>query len=80
MKAEEIEQFETEGFVMSGSRHKRMNAVRIRKENQVTKLSDKTKLNVVSGSRHKTKLIDNTNTGILGRGEASPGDVQLNPL
>ncbi len=52
LKAEEIEQFETEGFVMSGSRHKRMNAVRIRKENQVTKLSDKTKLNVVSGSRH----------------------------
>jgi hypothetical protein len=38
LKAEEIEQFENEGFVMSGSRHKRMNAVRIRKENQVTKL------------------------------------------
>ncbi|EKX31369.1 hypothetical protein GUITHDRAFT_83173, partial [Guillardia theta CCMP2712] len=34
LKADEIESFETEGFVMSGSRHKRMNAVRIRKENQ----------------------------------------------
>jgi hypothetical protein len=32
---EEIESLENQGFVMSGSRHKRMNAVRIRKENQV---------------------------------------------
>jgi hypothetical protein len=32
---EEIEGLENQGFVMSGSRHKRMNAVRIRKENQV---------------------------------------------
>ena len=32
---ESIEQFESMGFVMSGSRHKKMNAVRIRKENQV---------------------------------------------
>lgn len=32
---EEIESLEEQGFVMSGSRHKRMNAVRIRKENQV---------------------------------------------
>jgi len=31
----EIANFETVGYVMSGSRHKRMNAVRIRKENQV---------------------------------------------
>ena len=34
MSAEEIESFEGLGYVMSGSRHKRMNAVRIRKENQ----------------------------------------------
>jgi len=32
---EEIEHFEKVGFVMSGSRHKRMNAIRIRKENQI---------------------------------------------
>ena len=31
----EIEKFENLGYVMSGSRHKRMNAVRLRKENQV---------------------------------------------
>ena len=33
--AEEIDKFEKSGYVMSGSRHARMNAVRIRKENQV---------------------------------------------
>jgi len=32
---DDIEKFEHSGYVMSGSRHKRMNAVRIRKENQV---------------------------------------------
>jgi len=35
LTADEIECFETLGFVMSGSRHRRMNAIRIRKENQV---------------------------------------------
>jgi hypothetical protein len=33
--ADEISSYETSGYVMSGSRHSRMNAVRIRKENQV---------------------------------------------
>lgn len=35
METEQIEKYEKAGFVMSGSRHKRMNAVRVRKENQV---------------------------------------------
>jgi hypothetical protein len=35
-KGEEIETLEQQGFVMSGSRHARMNAVRLRKENQVS--------------------------------------------
>jgi TolB-like protein len=35
MTSDEIATFEEVGYVMSGSRHKRMNAVRIRKENQV---------------------------------------------
>lgn len=35
MDAEVIERYEQAGYVMSGSRHKRMNAVRMRKENQV---------------------------------------------
>lgn len=33
--SEQIENFEKMGYVMSGSRHARMNAVRLRKENQV---------------------------------------------
>ena len=32
---EEIDSLEQQGYVMSGSRHKRMNAIRLRKENQV---------------------------------------------
>ncbi|SCO63657.1 Ras-induced vulval development antagonist, putative [Plasmodium berghei] len=35
LSAEAIENFENIGYVMSGSRHKRMNAIRMRKENQV---------------------------------------------
>ena len=41
MSAEEIESFEGLGYVMSGSRHKRMNAVRIRKENQIYSAEEK---------------------------------------
>ena len=41
MNAEEIEAFETSGYVMSGSRHKRMNAVRLRKENQIYSAEEK---------------------------------------
>merc|ERR1719169_323548 len=38
---EQIEEYENLGFVMSGSRHRRMNAVRIRKENQVYSAEEK---------------------------------------
>ena len=34
LTADQITKFEELGYVMSGSRHSRMNAVRIRKENQ----------------------------------------------
>ncbi|XP_071950243.1 uncharacterized protein [Antedon mediterranea] len=37
----EIEVFEEAGFVMSGSRHRRMEAVRIRKENQIYSADEK---------------------------------------
>ena len=40
-QANEIEKLESVGFVMSGSRHKRMNDVRIRKENQVYSVEEK---------------------------------------
>ncbi len=38
---DEIQNLEAEGFVMSGSRHQRMNAVRLRKENQVYSAEEK---------------------------------------
>mmetsp|Transcript_13160 Transcript_13160/g.30923 ORF Transcript_13160/g.30923 Transcript_13160/m.30923 type:complete len:458 (-) Transcript_13160:176-1549(-) len=41
MDADQIDQFEQLGYVMSGSRHKRMNAVRMRKENQVYSAEEK---------------------------------------
>ncbi|KAJ1554914.1 hypothetical protein HK096_000172 [Nowakowskiella sp. JEL0078] len=41
LTADEIQSFENVGFVMSGSRHARMNAVRIRKENQVISAEEK---------------------------------------
>ncbi|KIJ68123.1 hypothetical protein HYDPIDRAFT_37686 [Hydnomerulius pinastri MD-312] len=41
LTSDEIEQFESVGYVMSGSRHKRMNAVRMRKENQVISAEEK---------------------------------------
>ena len=44
----EIESFEGQGYVMSGSRHKRMNAVRLRKENQVYNAEEKRALSLLA--------------------------------
>ncbi len=44
----EIEALEKQGYVMSGSRHARMNAVRLRKENQVYSAEEKRALAVIS--------------------------------
>jgi hypothetical protein len=41
LTSDEIEKYEQVGYVMSGSRHRRMNAVRIRKENQVISAEEK---------------------------------------
>lgn len=41
LSSNEIASFETVGYVMSGSRHRRMNAVRMRKENQVISAEEK---------------------------------------
>lgn len=41
LASSQIEQFESQGYVMSGSRHARMNAVRLRKENQVITAEEK---------------------------------------
>ena len=42
LDSSEISRFESAGFVMSGSRHHMMNAVRMRKENQVISAEEKT--------------------------------------
>lgn len=41
LESEQIAAFEQVGYVMSGSRHKRMNAVRMRKEDQVITAEEK---------------------------------------
>lgn len=41
LSSNEIEDYEQAGYVMSGSRHRRMNAVRMRKENQVISAEEK---------------------------------------
>ena len=41
LDSEEIQQYEDLGYVMSGSRHRRMEAVRIRKENQIYSADEK---------------------------------------
>eukprot|EP01012_Entosiphon_sulcatum_P018218 TRINITY_DN2295_c0_g1_i1.p1 TRINITY_DN2295_c0_g1~~TRINITY_DN2295_c0_g1_i1.p1 ORF type:complete len:324 (-),score=81.12 TRINITY_DN2295_c0_g1_i1:23-973(-) len=48
LNAEEIENFEQLGYVMSGSRHRRMNAIRIRKENQVYTAEEKRALAILN--------------------------------
>ena len=41
LTSNEITAFEDQGYVMSGSRHRRMEAVRIRKENQIYSADEK---------------------------------------
>lgn len=41
LTSDQIAAYETVGYVMSGSRHRRMNAVRMRKENQVISAEEK---------------------------------------
>ena len=45
---DEITQYEDVGFVMSGSRHRRMEAVRLRKENQIYSADEKRALAMFS--------------------------------
>ena len=51
----EIEKYEQSGFVMSGSRHARMNAVRLRKENQVYSAEEKRALALITMEEQKQK-------------------------
>jgi len=48
LTSEEITQYEDDGWVMSGSRHRRMEAVRLRKENQIYSADEKRALAMFS--------------------------------
>ena len=48
MTSEEISKYEDDGWVMSGSRHRRMEAVRLRKENQIYSADEKRALAMFS--------------------------------
>lgn len=52
---DEINGLEGEGYVMSGSRHARMNAVRIRKENQVYSAEEKRALALITFEEKQQK-------------------------
>lgn len=52
---DEIEKHETSGYVMSGSRHARMNAVRIRKENQVYSAEEQRALALITMEENQQK-------------------------
>lgn len=57
----EIESFEDVGYVMSGSRHRRMEAVRIRKENQIYSADEKRALamfNKEERSKRESKILN----------------------
>lgn len=54
-QGEEIERLEELGYVMSGNRHKRMNAIRIRKENQVYTALEKKALALIQLEENKQK-------------------------
>jgi len=51
----EIEDYEKSGFVMSGSRHRRMEAVRLRKENQVYSADERRALALLSKEERDKK-------------------------
>jgi hypothetical protein len=52
---DEIEKYEKSGYVMSGSRHARMNEVRLRKENQVYSAEEQRALALITLEEKKQK-------------------------
>lgn len=60
LTSDEIKDFEETGFVMSGSRHRRMEAVRLRKENQIYSADEKRALatfNHEERSKREVKIL-----------------------
>nr|CAB3264340.1 NF-kappa-B-activating protein-like [Phallusia mammillata] len=60
LTSNEISQFEDVGFVMSGSRHRRMEAVRLRKENQIYSADEKRALasfNKIERDKRESRIL-----------------------
>jgi hypothetical protein len=55
LTGEQIEAYEKAGYVMSGSRHRRMNAIRIRKENQIYSAEEKRALALLHREEQEAK-------------------------
>jgi hypothetical protein len=53
--SQEIDNYEKSGYVMSGSRHARMNAVRIRKENQIYSAEEQRALALITLEENQQK-------------------------
>ena len=55
LSSDQIASYEDLGYIMSGSRHSRMNAIRIRKENQVYSAEEKAALSMINFEEKKAK-------------------------
>lgn len=55
LSSDQIESFEKVGYVMSGSRHQRMNAVRMRKENQIISAEEQRSILKMRGEEKQKK-------------------------
>jgi len=86
LSSDQIESFEDLGYIMSGSRHRRMNAVRVRKENQVYSAEEKRALQLFNYEEKakrenqiladfKQLLQEKTAEAGLGPGDAGPSDL-----
>jgi len=61
LTADQIQSFEDLGYIMSGSRHSRMNAIRIRKENQIYTAEEKAalaQLNFEEKARKEERVLN----------------------
>lgn len=55
LTSNQIEKYENLGYIMSGSRHNRMNAIRLRKENQIYSAEEKAALAIFNFEENKLK-------------------------
>ncbi|KIK02706.1 hypothetical protein K443DRAFT_512764 [Laccaria amethystina LaAM-08-1] len=78
LTSDEIAKYEDVGYVMSGSRHRRMNAVRMRKENQVISAEEKRGiLKLQKEERERREAILREEFGELVNERLKAGDSKL---